>query len=700
MPVQSLTSHAAGQTVKGPQGGDDDVMRQVGVMMTQEPEDDMTPDNLADNSVTDSPTNAPDDTADETEAQAPEFSDDAPGFDMLADADSDNQTAPENAGGGSYRVLARKYRPRNFDDLIGQEAMVQTLTNAFDSGRIAHGFMLTGVRGVGKTTTARILARALNYQTETVSAPSMALSEDGVHCAAIMDGSHVDVIEMDAASRTGIGDIREIIDNVRYTPSAARFKVYIIDEVHMLSKAAFNGLLKTLEEPPEHVKFIFATTEIRQVPVTVLSRCQRFDLRRLTSDDTQSLLARTCKAENAGLPDAALKLIARAADGSARDALSLLDRALAHIDPQGNSDVDEATMRALLGLADRGRIFDLFDLIMGGKVSDALAEFEAQYVMGADPAVMLADMAELTHWLTRLKFVPAAQEDIAFSAQLRERGVAAAEALSTRILSRVWQVLLVGADEVARAGNARAAAEMVLIRLAHLADMPTPEELIKQYDAAPASAPAAAQNSAPSGASSGRAPSASGPVGNAPLSGASASTSASVVPNQISDAAPHQASPQALVLQNFQALVDLASEKRDIGLKHALENGVHLVGFEAALGTRAGRIELRLADGQENIAQDLTRKLREWTGQSWVISLSQEAGAETIGALKKSSAERREESALKDPFVQAALAAFPKAEIVSISEFDVALEQSGDIGTDEAGDIAIDEDNNSDENDA
>ncbi|HCL48071.1 MAG TPA: DNA polymerase III subunit gamma/tau [Rhodobiaceae bacterium] len=591
---------------------------------------------------------------------------------MLADADADNgtdnKTGNTGASDGSYKVLARKYRPRNFDDLIGQEAMVQTLTNAFDSGRIAHGFMLTGVRGVGKTTTARILARALNYQTETMNTPSMALAEDGAHCAAIMDGTHVDVIEMDAASRTGIGDIREIIDNVRYTPSAARFKVYIIDEVHMLSKAAFNGLLKTLEEPPEHVKFIFATTEIRQVPVTVLSRCQRFDLRRLTLDDTQTLLSRTCASENVSLPEEALKLIARAADGSARDALSLLDRALAHIDPDGSGGVDEATMRGLLGLADRGRIFDLFDLVMAGQVSDALAEFEAQYVMGADPAVILADMAELTHWLTRLKFVPAAQEDIAFSAQLRTRGVAAAEKLSTRILSRVWQVLLAGNDEVARAGNARAAAEMVLIRLAHLADMPSPEELIKQYDAAP-KAPAAASTSSngPVAGAQGSSvqgsgdSSASGPV--AGLSSGSASTAPAVM-------AQTQNAP---VLQNFQAVVDMVAQKRDIGLKHALENGVHLVAFEAAAGDRAGRIELRLAEGQDNVAQELTRKLRDWTGQSWVVSLSKEQGAATIGAVKQSAADRREEAALQDPFVKSALAAFPTAEIVSISDFEAGL---------------------------
>ena len=614
----------------------------------------------------------------ETTAEGPEFSDDAPGFDMLADADADNgtdnKTGDTGASDSSYKVLARKYRPRNFDDLIGQEAMVQTLTNAFDSGRVAHGFMLTGVRGVGKTTTARILARALNYQTETMNAPSMALAEEGAHCAAIMDGSHVDVIEMDAASRTGIGDIREIIDNVRYTPSAARFKVYIIDEVHMLSKAAFNGLLKTLEEPPEHVKFIFATTEIRQVPVTVLSRCQRFDLRRLTLDDTQTLLSRTCASENVSLPEEALKLIARAADGSARDALSLLDRALAHIDPDGSGGVDEATMRGLLGLADRGRIFDLFDLVMAGQVSDALAEFEAQYVMGADPAVILADMAELTHWLTRLKFVPAAQEDIAFSAQLRTRGVAAAEKLSTRILSRVWQVLLAGNGEVARAGNARAAAEMVLIRLAHLADMPSPEELIKQYDAAPKAPSAAAStssngpvagaqgSSAQSSSAQGSGDSsASGPV--AALSSGSASTAPAVM-------AQTQNAP---VLQNFQAVVDMVAQKRDIGLKHALENGVHLVAFETAAGDRAGRIELRLAEGQDDVAQELTSKLRDWTGQSWVVSLSKKQGAATIGAVKQSAADRREEAALQDPFVKSALAVFPTAEIVSISDFEVGL---------------------------
>lgn len=589
-------------------------------------------------------------------SEAPEFTADAPGFDMLADADSDNHVQPDKADGDSYKVLARKYRPRNFDDLIGQEAMVQTLTNAFDSGRIAHAFMLTGVRGVGKTTTARILARALNYHDDAHDAPSMALSEDGTHCPAIMDGSHVDVIEMDAASRTGIGDIREIIENVRYAPAAARFKVYIIDEVHMLSKAAFNGLLKTLEEPPAHVKFIFATTEIRQVPVTVLSRCQRFDLRRLGMEDTQKLLDKVCAAENVSLPPEAIKLIARAADGSARDGLSLLDRALAHMD--GDTALTEEVMRGLLGLADRARIFDLFDLLVRGQVSEALSEFDAQYAMGADPAVVLADLAELTHWLTRLKFVPAAQEDIAFSAELRDRGSAAAQTLSTRILSRLWQGLLAGHDEVNRAMNAKAAAEMTLIRLAHLADAPTPDELIKKFDtAAPPSAPSASPSAAPSGSS----PSATSFVS----SGGGGMRSDGPV---MSQAAPVVQSV-APVLQNFQAVIDLAADKRDIGLKHLLENGTHLVSFETASGERAGRIELRIADGFENPAQDLTRKLRDWTGQNWVVSLSKEQGAATLGSLKRSAAEQREEAAREDPYVKAALTAFPGAEILSVSDF-------------------------------
>ena len=601
--------------------------------------------------------------------QGPVITEDAPGFDMLADADSDNQIAVQK----SYQVLARKYRPQNFDDLIGQEAMVLTLTNAFESGRIAHAFMLTGVRGVGKTTTARILARALNYAADGVDGPSIELDEMGFHCDAIMQGNHVDVMEMDAASRTGINDIREIIESVRYMPASARYKVYIIDEVHMLSKAAFNGLLKTLEEPPEHVKFIFATTEIRQVPVTVLSRCQRFDLRRLGADDTQKLLHKVCAAENESVPDEALALIARAADGSARDALSLLDRALAHVDPAQGDDaaLTADTMRGLLGLADRERVFYLFDMMMSGRVSEALAEFEAQYNMGADPAVILADLAELTHWLTRLKFVEGAGDDVTFSAPLRLRGQQASEALSTRVLSRAWQILLQGHDETLRALNGRAAAEMVIIRMAHLADAPTPEELLKQWESAPAEVAPSASTGSPAPASP--APQASA----APSSQTQASSSASVGNGGSSGAAngetarltQPQTEFQPPVLQNFAALIALVEQNRDIGLKHALENGVHLVRFEPAHGERAGRVELRLAEGQANIAQDLTRKLRQWTGQNWVISLSSERGAVTVASVRQSEAELRHAAALEDPQVKSVLSIFPDAQIVSVNNF-------------------------------
>lgn len=391
-------------------------------------------------------------------------------------------------------------------------------------------------------------------------------------------------------------------------------------------------------------------------------------MRRLSLDDTQKLLSKVCAAETVDLPDEGLKLIARAADGSARDALSLLDRALAHMD--ADTPLSEETMRALLGLADRGRVFDLFDMLMRAKVPEALEEFEAQYAMGADPVVILADLAELTHWLTRLKFVPAALEDVAFSAELRARGKAASEQLSTPALSRVWQVLLAGHEDVPRAMNAKAACEMVLIRLAHLANTPTPEELIKQFESAPAGTPspsaAAAPAASPSASqatppSAGQATPPSAPQAMPPSAGPTMSTAAPQAAPVVQFSAP--------VLQDFQAVIDLAADKRDIALKYALENGVHLVSFEAAAGERAGRLELRLADGQDNIAQDLTKKLREWTGRAWVVSLSNEPGAATLGTVKRSAAEQREDKAREDPYVQAALGAFPGAEILSVSEF-------------------------------
>ena len=417
-----------------------------------------------------------------------------PGFDLGDDpapAAAAAEPASETSG---YQVLARKYRPRVFEDLVGQEAMVRTLKNAFETNRVAHAFMLTGVRGVGKTTTARILARALNYEKPGVDGPTIHMDGLGVHCEAIMESRHVDVMEMDAASRTGIDDIREIIDSVRYLPVSARYKVYIIDEVHMLSKQAFNGLLKTLEEPPAHVKFIFATTEIRKVPVTVLSRCQRFDLRRLSVEELAGLLGSVAGKENVEAEEAALKLIARAADGSARDSLSLLDRAIAH----GQNGVREDDVRDMLGLADRARIFDLFDLLMKGDIGGALNELRAQYDVGADPAVVLSDLADLTHWLTRLKLVDGASEDIAMSETERQRGSEMAKRLPIRVLSRTWQMLLKGLAEVQGAARPIAAAEMVMVRLAYVADGPSPEELAEQLKSAGGGAPGASRTAAPS----------------------------------------------------------------------------------------------------------------------------------------------------------------------------------------------------------
>ena len=380
------------------------------------------------------------------------------------------------ASGGAYRVLARKYRPQSFADLIGQEPMVRTLTNAFRTGRIAQAYMLTGVRGVGKTTTARILARALNYAIPgKIDRPTIDMEELGEHCAAIMEGRHIDVIEMDAASHTGIDDIREIIEASRYKPAVARYKVYIIDEVHMLSKAAFNGLLKTLEEPPEHVKFVFATTEIRKVPVTVLSRCQRFDLRRIEASRLVELMRGIAAKEGIAIGDESMVMLARAAEGSARDSLSLLDRAIAH----SSGAVEAEAVRAMLGLADRGLVIDLFDDLMRGDIAGALAHLRRLYDVGADPSVVLEDLAAFTHVVTRIKLAPAAIDDDALTEEEKTRGKDFAAKLSVRLLARTWQMLLKGIEEAKEATQPLAAADMVLVRIAHAADLPTPDEAIR-----------------------------------------------------------------------------------------------------------------------------------------------------------------------------------------------------------------------------
>src|SRR5689334_15702946 len=395
--------------------------------------------------------------------------------------------APERAP--HYRVLARKYRPASFDDLIGQEAMVRTISNAFETGRIPQAWILTGVRGVGKTTTARILARALNYELPdgSVKGPTIHMPTLGLHDQAIMESRHVDVIEMDAASHNGVDDVRQINDAVRYSPVSARYKVYILDEVHMLSGAAFNALLKTLEEPPPHVKFVFATTEIRKVPITVLSRCQRFDLRRVDAGVLVRHLETICQKEGIAAEGEALALIARAAEGSVRDALSLTDQAIAH----AAGSVRAEDVRQMLGLADRTRIIDLFEALMRGDMAKALAELRDQYDSGADPAVVLSDLAEFTHFVTRVKVVPSVADDVSLAEAERTRGRAFAAALSMRVLSRTWQTLFKGLADVKEAGKPLAAAEMVLVRIAYAADLPTPDEVIRDMreNGAPVSVP-------------------------------------------------------------------------------------------------------------------------------------------------------------------------------------------------------------------
>src|SRR5947208_7620011 len=381
-------------------------------------------------------------------------------------------------GGSSYRVLARKYRPATFADLIGQDAMVRTVSNAFESGRIPPAWILTGVRGVGKTTTARILARALNYELpdESIDAPTVKMPRIGVHCQAIMESRHIDVIEMDAASHNGVEDVRQINEAVRYSPVSARYKVYILDEVHMLSTQAFNALLKTLEEPPPHVKFVFATTEIRKVPITILSRCQRFDVRRVDTSLLVRHLESICAKENISAEPEALGLIARAAEGSVRDALSLMDQAIAH----AAGGVRAQGVRQMLGLADRTRIIDLFEALMRGDMPNALAELRDQYDSGADPAVVLSDLAEFTHFVTRVKIVPSVADDVSLAEAERTRGRAFAASLSMRVLSRTWQMLFKGLAEVQEAAKPLAAAEMVLVRIAYAADLPTPDEVIRE----------------------------------------------------------------------------------------------------------------------------------------------------------------------------------------------------------------------------
>ncbi|WP_050929056.1 DNA polymerase III subunit gamma/tau [Aestuariivita boseongensis] len=558
-----------------------------------------------------------------------------------------------------YKVLARKYRPETFADLVGQDAMVRTLKNAFEADRIAQAFIMTGIRGTGKTTTARIIAKGMNcIGPDGQGQPTTDPCGQCEHCVAIMEGRHVDVMEMDAASRTGVGDIREIIDSVAYRAASARYKIYIIDEVHMLSNSAFNALLKTLEEPPAHVKFIFATTEIRKVPVTVLSRCQRFDLRRIEPEDMIALLRRIATAEGAQITDDALALITRAAEGSARDATSLLDQAISH----GAGETTADQVRAMLGLADRGRVLDLMDMILKGDAAAALGELGAQYADGADPMAVLRDLAEITHWISVVKITPDAAEDPTVSPDERARGVQMAEALPMRVLTRMWQMLLKALEEVAAAPNAMMAAEMAIIRLTHVADLPSPEELVRRLsDAPPPPAPGPGPGTA---------------VQNGTSSGAQA-----VARAQTRMAGSPNASGQTTALARdldealarfptFEHVVELIRANRDGKLLVDVETGLRLVSYQP------GRIEFQPADNAPgDLAQRLGQRLQMWTGNRWGVSVVSSGGGKTIDEVRNAERYALEEQARAHPMVQAVLSAFPKAQIKDIrTAADIAAE--------------------------
>ena len=551
----------------------------------------------------------------------------------------------------AYQVLARKYRPQTFADLIGQEAMVRTLKNAFAADRIAHAFVMTGVRGVGKTTTARIIAKGLNCVgpdgTGGATTEPCGVCEP---CIAIAEGRHVDVMEMDAASRTGVGDIREIIDSVHYRAASARFKVYIIDEVHMLSTAAFNALLKTLEEPPAHVKFIFATTEIRKVPVTVLSRCQRFDLKRIEPEVMMAHLAKVADLEGAKLAQDAFALITRAAEGSVRDAMSLMDQAIAH----GAGETTGEQVRAMLGLADRGRTLDLFDLIMKGDAATALAELSAQYADGADPMAVLRDLAEITHWISVIKINPSAAEDPTTPPEEQSRGQDMAARLPMRALTRMWQMLLKAIEEVALAPNAMMAAEMAVIRLTHVADLPDPETLVRKLQEnprPPAGGPSGGgiPGGAPAGGSTVHAPRLA-PVHAAPARGPTMTATA-----------PALAESQLQVYASFDQVIDLIRTKRDMLLLNEVETGLRLARFAP------GRIEFEPAPGAKpDLASRLGQRLQGWTGARWGVSVVASGGQPTIAEARNTELTEVRAQAAGNLLVQAILTAFPGAKISEV----------------------------------
>jgi len=591
-----------------------------------------------------------------------------------------------------YRVLARKYRPQSFADLIGQDALVRTLRNAFAQNRVAHAFMLTGVRGVGKTTTARIIARAMNcIGPDGKGGPTADPCGVCPECRAILADRHPDVVEMDAASNNSVDNVREIREAVRFRPSQGRFKVYILDEVHMLSGPAFNALLKTLEEPPPQVKFLFATTEIRKVPATILSRCQRFDLKRVPQETLRAHFTGIVEREGARAEPEAIAMIARAADGSVRDGLSLLDQAIAG--PEAGGAVTAEAVRDMLGLADRALVMDLMEAAMKGDLPAVLAAMDRAHERGADPGVVLADMAELTHTLTRFRAVPALRDDLSIPETDRVRGGALAETLTIPVLGRAWQVLIKGINEVADSPDRRAAAEMVLIRLAHLAEMPTPGEIVRRLSGAPPATLAASPQAprAPNGGGGGegavsQAPPADaigrGDAGGAPPHGglrAIAGGGGALMAARLEDPPPEgapevppeappeaEAPPEPARPRTFREVVALAIDVRP-ALHAELKSFVHLVRF--GVTPEGGRIELRpTAKAPRDLAAQLTALLAEATGQRWTVVLSNEPGEPTINEQGKTAETARFGAAAEHPLVRAVLDAFPGAEIREVRD--------------------------------
>jgi DNA polymerase-3 subunit gamma/tau len=579
--------------------------------------------------------------------------DDHPPADLVEAPEPDEATvdmfggapSPQRDAGDGYQVLARKYRPRTFHDLIGQEGMVRTLTNAFSSGRIAHAFMLTGVRGVGKTTTARLLARALNYEAEGVDQPTLDLAVEGAHCRAIIEGRHMDVLELDAASRSKVEEMRELIEGVRYAPVEARYKVYIIDEVHMLSTASFNALLKTLEEPPPHAKFIFATTEIRKVPVTILSRCQRFDLRRVEPEVIAKNLSDIATAEGARIEPDGLALISRAAEGSVRDAQSLLDQAIVQADD--GETVTAAAIRDMLGLADRAQTIALFELAMRGRAAEALQAFGVLYGLGADPVVVMLDLLDHAHGAALAKAL--GPEVLGLPRDQAARLTAVGTQASAGTLARVWQMLLRAHDEARRAPDPKAAVEMAIIRLCYAADLPGPEEALKALrdgdTAVIAGQPTGGGSAAPSRPSG---------------SGGGAATARMVAPAQ-------QNAPQALAApQSFEDVQALIEAKRDVTLKLDVDRFMRPISF------RPGAITFEPAPGApSNLAGRLVARLKEWTGQPWLVAAEGGGGAESAWERQKREEKAALDGVAADPFVQTVMLAFPGAEIVSVRKLAV-----------------------------